>query len=164
MCRVIALARPTWVIGENVTGLVAMALDDVLFDLEGLGYTARTFVIPACAVGAPHRRDRLWFVAYANGKQHEGSTPENQRTTAKELLADASGSRLEGPRDERGTPGGEGSRQSLLSGEGNRWDCARPSSCRHQWLHPDNGVIECATCGETRNHYGDDLLNSKGDL
>lgn len=63
MCRVIALARPTWVIGENVAGLIAMALDDVLADLEGLGYTARTFVIPAAAVGAPHRRDRLWIVA-----------------------------------------------------------------------------------------------------
>jgi DNA (cytosine-5)-methyltransferase 1 len=63
MCRVIALARPAWVIGENVAGLIAMALDDVLADLEGLGYTARTFVIPAAAVGAPHRRDRLWIVA-----------------------------------------------------------------------------------------------------
>jgi DNA (cytosine-5)-methyltransferase 1 len=63
MCRVIALARPAWVIGENVAGLIAMALDDVLADLESLGYTARTFVIPAAAVGAPHRRDRLWIVA-----------------------------------------------------------------------------------------------------
>jgi DNA (cytosine-5)-methyltransferase 1 len=63
MCRVIALARPAWVIGENVTGLISMALDDVLADLEGLGYTARTFVIPAAAVSAPHRRDRLWIVA-----------------------------------------------------------------------------------------------------
>lgn len=63
MCRIIALARPTWVIAENVAGLIAMALDDVLVDLESLGYTARTIVIPACAVGAPHRRDRLWIIA-----------------------------------------------------------------------------------------------------
>jgi DNA (cytosine-5)-methyltransferase 1 len=86
MCRVIALARPTWVIGENVAGLIAMALDDVLADLENLGYTARTFVIPAAAVGAPHRRDRLWIVATnTNGKQHESGSHADERTPASEL-------------------------------------------------------------------------------
>jgi DNA (cytosine-5)-methyltransferase 1 len=63
MRRVIALARPAWVIGENVAGLIALALDDVLADLEGLGYAARPFVIPAVAVDARHRRDRVWIVA-----------------------------------------------------------------------------------------------------
>lgn len=63
MCRVVALARPSWVIGENVTGIIPMALDDVLADLEALGYTARTFVIPAAAIGAPHRRQRIWIIA-----------------------------------------------------------------------------------------------------
>jgi DNA (cytosine-5)-methyltransferase 1 len=90
MCRVIALARPSWVIGENVAGLIAMALDDVLIDLEGLGYTARTFVIPAAAVGAPHRRDRLWIVATnTHGKQHESGSHADERTTASELSPDA---------------------------------------------------------------------------
>jgi len=70
--RVIALARPAWVIGENVAGLVALALDDVLADLEGLGYAARPFVIPACAVNAPHRRDRLWIVAHAQRDEQRG--------------------------------------------------------------------------------------------
>lgn len=63
MFRVIEQVRPAWVIGENVTGLVGLALDDVLADLESVGYTARPFVIPAAAVGAPHRRDRLWIIA-----------------------------------------------------------------------------------------------------
>jgi DNA (cytosine-5)-methyltransferase 1 len=63
MRRVIALARPTWIIGENVTGLIPLALDDVLLDLENLGYATRTFVIPAVAVDARHRRDRVWIVA-----------------------------------------------------------------------------------------------------
>ncbi len=65
MRRVIALARPTWIIGENVAGLIALALDDVLADLEALGYAARALVIPACAVGAHHRRDRVWIIANA---------------------------------------------------------------------------------------------------
>lgn len=66
MRRVITFARPAWVIGENVAGIIALALDDVLSDLEGIGYAARSFVIPACAVDAPHRRDRVWIIASAN--------------------------------------------------------------------------------------------------
>lgn len=64
MLRVIRELRPTWVIGENVPGIVNMALDKVLSDLEGEGYTAQPFIIPACGVDAPHRRDRVCIVAY----------------------------------------------------------------------------------------------------
>jgi DNA (cytosine-5)-methyltransferase 1 len=64
--RLVEEFRPTWFIGENVTGHISMGLDDVLSDLEGLGYATRTFVIPACAVDARHRQDRIWVVAYAN--------------------------------------------------------------------------------------------------
>lgn len=63
--RLVAELRPTWVIGENVAGHISMGLDDVLSDLEGQGYACRSFVIPACAVDAPHRRDRVWTVAYS---------------------------------------------------------------------------------------------------
>jgi DNA (cytosine-5)-methyltransferase 1 len=59
--------RPSWVIGENVAGHIGMGLDDVLSDLEGEAYAVRTFVIPACAVDAPHRRDRVWIVAHTDG-------------------------------------------------------------------------------------------------
>jgi DNA (cytosine-5)-methyltransferase 1 len=70
--RLVAELRPTWVIGENVAGHISMGLDDVLSDLEGQGYSARTFVIPACATGAPHRRDRVWTLAYCDSAtQHE---------------------------------------------------------------------------------------------
>ena len=71
--RLVAELRPTWIIGENVAGHISMGLDDVLSDLEGQGYTARTFVIPACAVSAPHRRDRVWTVAHAPQLQRNGS-------------------------------------------------------------------------------------------
>ena len=66
MCRAIEQLRPTWVIFENVPGIVTTILDDVLFDLEGAGYAAGTLIIPACGVGAPHRRDRVWVVAYTD--------------------------------------------------------------------------------------------------
>ena len=63
MLRVIHEAKPTWVIGENVGGFVNMALDEVCLDLEGEGYEVWPLVIPACAVNAPHRRDRVWIIA-----------------------------------------------------------------------------------------------------
>ena len=86
--RLVAELRPTWVIGENVAGHISMGLDDVLSDLEGQGYACRTFVIPAVAVDAPHRRDRVWTVANANdaglqGRQEAGNI-EGQRTRRNE--------------------------------------------------------------------------------
>lgn len=64
MFRVIRETRPRWVIAENVPGIVNMELDQVLFNLESEGYTWEAFIIPACAVDAPHKRDRVWVVAY----------------------------------------------------------------------------------------------------
>ena len=63
MYRLVDELRPAWVVGENVAGHISMGLDDVLSDLEAIGYTCRTFIIPACAVDAQHRRDRCWIVA-----------------------------------------------------------------------------------------------------
>jgi DNA (cytosine-5)-methyltransferase 1 len=65
MAALVEELRPTWVIGENVRGFVnePMGLKRSLSDLESLGYEAAAFVIPACAVDAPHRRDRVWIVA-----------------------------------------------------------------------------------------------------
>ena len=66
MLRVIREFKPQWVVGENVTGLLTIeqgvVLEQVCLDLEGEGYEVQPFVIPACAVNAPHRRDRVWIV------------------------------------------------------------------------------------------------------
>ena len=72
MLRVIQEIRPAWVVGENVAGIVSMALDTVLSDLESIGYTCQAFVIPACAVDAPHRRDRVAIVAHADRERLQG--------------------------------------------------------------------------------------------
>ena len=66
MRRVIQEAKPRWVIGENVFGFINMALDDVQADLEREHYEVRKFVLPAVAVDARHRRDRIFLVAYSN--------------------------------------------------------------------------------------------------
>ena len=101
MLRIISEARPTWVIGENVGGIISFfeqdgelelenreytedemraeakvleevyererrgILDEIICDLENIGYEVQPFVIPACAVNAPHRRDRIWIVAHS---------------------------------------------------------------------------------------------------
>ena len=65
MLRVIHELRPTWVLGENVPGIVNLALDTVLSDLEAEGYGVETFLVPACGVDAPHRRYRIAIVAHS---------------------------------------------------------------------------------------------------
>jgi len=77
--RLVEEFRPTWVIGENVAGHISMGLDDVLSDLERLGYAARPFVIPAVAVDAKHRRDRIWIVGYPN-ESGKSCSPINAKT------------------------------------------------------------------------------------
>lgn len=74
--RLIQEYRPSWFIGENVFDHITLGLDNVLFDLESAGYSWEAFVIPACAINAPHRRDRIWIVANSRGKRMEGSPEE----------------------------------------------------------------------------------------
>ena len=69
MLRAIREIQPRWVVGENVRGLTnwngGVVFDEVQADLEAEGYEITPFLLPACAVNAPHRRDRIWFVAHS---------------------------------------------------------------------------------------------------
>ena len=71
MLRVVGEIQPTWVVGENVAGIRSMGLENMLSELETVGYQAATLVIPACAVGAVHRRDRVWILAHANRERQQ---------------------------------------------------------------------------------------------
>ena len=64
--RLVKELRPTWVIGENVSGHVKLGLDTVLENLESEGYSTRTFSISASSVGANHQRERIWIIANSN--------------------------------------------------------------------------------------------------
>jgi DNA (cytosine-5)-methyltransferase 1 len=128
MLRVISEARPAWVVGENVAGIVNMELEQVCLDLEGEGYEVQPVIIPACAVNAPHRRDRVWIVA--NDKCRGRGTGSD--------APDAEGEGLEG-RNPKG------------AGRTNGWDterlvCGQRSNQAESWDIP---WIEVATrlCG-----------------
>lgn len=73
MLRVIQAFEPTWVIAENVRGILSieggMVFEQVCLDLEAAGYEVQTFIIPAVAKNAPHRRDRVWIVANRTSKR-----------------------------------------------------------------------------------------------
>lgn len=88
MFRIISEARPEWVIAENVDGLLSiqsgLVFEQVCSDMEKEGYEVRTFNIPACAVGAPHQRKRVWIVGHLTdaesrepGKQAKQERREN---------------------------------------------------------------------------------------
>lgn len=91
MFRIIKECRPCWVIGENVAGIVNLALEQVCADLESEGYEVWPIIVPACAVNAPHRRDRVWIIAHDRSERVErGREKEIQRK-----------SRFSGGKDER---------------------------------------------------------------
>ena len=66
MFRLVKELRPTWVIGENVSGHIKLGLDTVLENLESEGYAARAFSISASSIGANHQRERVWIIAHSN--------------------------------------------------------------------------------------------------
>jgi DNA (cytosine-5)-methyltransferase 1 len=76
--RVIREIQPTYVVGENVAGLVTMedgkTLDRILTDLEDEGYTVESFLIPACGVGAWHRRERIWICGVISNPDSNGDS------------------------------------------------------------------------------------------
>jgi DNA (cytosine-5)-methyltransferase 1 len=122
MFRIIRELRPTWVCGENVTGLIRLGLDEVLTDLEGEGYATRTFNIPACATGAPHLRQRLWIIAHANSESEPDGAFDGgagSRQLGFEFVADPKSVHGEGPdqkRNSRGKPEKKaGDRSSLMA-------------------------------------------------
>jgi DNA (cytosine-5)-methyltransferase 1 len=84
MRRAIQEIEPTYIVGENVRGLLnwngGLVFDEVCTDLENLGYQIAPCLIPAVGVNAPHKRERIWFVAHANGTTKKYNERTNFRT------------------------------------------------------------------------------------
>jgi len=75
MLRAIREIEPKYIVGENVSGIVSwnggLVFEEVCLDLENEGYEVQPCVLPAASVNAPHRRDRVWFVAYSHNNGHK---------------------------------------------------------------------------------------------
>jgi DNA (cytosine-5)-methyltransferase 1 len=126
MFRVIKETRPAWVLGENVTGIINMELDNCLSDLESLQYATRTFVVPACAVDAKHRRMRVWIIgqrsgndSYAESFGHDRRWNGRERTPNEPTRPDSSGEVWDPEPDVGRVAHGIPSRVDRLKGLGN---------------------------------------------
>ena len=93
--RIVREAKPAWVLFENVRGLTTLeqgvVFESLLVELEGYGYEVQSFVIPACAVDAPHRRDRVWIVAYTPQHGRIARGPGNAEEIAERREPDRGG-------------------------------------------------------------------------
>ena len=144
--QIIAHKRPAFCVLENVYGHVALGLDEVLADLEAQDYAARAFIVPACAVNAPHRRDRIWIIArnvgnagcvtkgqsrsrlseerLNSGTQGQWSVEGHRLADTSENVADTRGQRCE----PSGASREVGSTQKKEGSGGNQSDVFSPSS------------------------------------
>ena len=98
MHRIISDIRPRWVIVENVAALLSRGMDVVLRDLSKIGYDCEWHVISASAVGAPHRRERVWIIANTNGVN---DAVRRNRTADASAMAGRNGDVGGGKRDSR---------------------------------------------------------------
>lgn len=123
--RVIQEARPRWCLIENVPGLRTKHADEVLADLEGQGYACWPLVVGAVHAGAPHRRQRVWIVAHAQGL---GRTPQGQRGQQEESGTGADGEGRDAPDTAQQLSHGTGARgagRRELANGGSQWDWSR---------------------------------------
>jgi len=88
MLRAIREIKPSWIVGENVYGLInwdgGVVFEEVQIDLENEGYEVQAYLLPACAVNAPHRRERIWFVANTNSQRLQRRQEVNEREKYKQ--------------------------------------------------------------------------------
>ena len=86
MLRAIREISPRWVVGENVRGLTnwngGLVFDEVQADLEAIGYEITPFLLPACGINAPHRRDRIWFIAFKNSNENGRRSDERKEESS----------------------------------------------------------------------------------
>lgn len=165
MLRVINELRPTWVVGENVANIVNMALDQVLSDLEDQGYQTRTFIIPACSVEAPHRRDRCAIVAWNHDSQSDwrksfsavARAPERQGLKSSRVCDDVAyrySVRLETPGAEQPSAGASRSGTDVADTDQPLWERGIPNGDTPGRPRPTD------SCADVPNPTGERLFSA----
>jgi DNA (cytosine-5)-methyltransferase 1 len=94
MLRIIHEVAPSYVVGENVRGLInwngGLVFEEVCADLEAAGYEVTPYLLPACGKNAPHRRDRIWFIAY-KGDAKQRTAGVSRRSEPNHLVSQEAG-------------------------------------------------------------------------
>ena len=144
LLQIVAQKRPAWCCFENVYGHVSMGLDEVLSDLEAEGYATRTFIVPACAVDAPHRRDRLWIIAHSQSdrwdKRQSNQRRRNERNALRKEQGLGYGGSFERGAKDVGNASSSGQRR-----DNGRWAGQKPENrCQ------DVSDTDSPTCEEQR--------------
>jgi DNA (cytosine-5)-methyltransferase 1 len=128
MLRAIREIQPRWIVGENVLGLVnwngGLVFEEVQADLENEGYEVQPFILPAVSVNAPHRRDRVWFVAYSVNNRLEYTI---QRRTEREIFESKEARRKECNTEQSEPIKTNGIRQTITN-----TDSSRPETLNHK--------------------------------
>ena len=154
MLRAIREIQPTWIVGENVRGLTnwngGLVFDQVQIDLENEGYQVTPFLLPACAVNAPHRRDRIWFVAYNPNAGTESMRHRREDTIhGLEASTDSKGANAE--------RGGESNNQKR-EGDTEKWGGFRTEFTGNgkSWTSTDTENTRCSPCsiGQREEQFG----------
>ena len=109
MLRAIQEIKPAYVIAENVFGITnidgGLVFEQVCLDLENEGYEVQPFIIPACAKNAPHRRDRVWFVAYNSNRRIKGMYKRSKHKNKTEFITNTKDKRTGKLRNESSKEG-----------------------------------------------------------
>lgn len=139
--RCLDALRPTWFLGENVPGLINLALDQVCTDLESLGYAVWPVCVPACAVDAPHRRERVWIIAHqSQSLAHSGSLRLEGCGSKREAERSAGLCRRDGKNQDQGVLADAA--RELPHGIGARRAGREESANSRQWLpEPELGRV-----------------------
>ena len=144
MLRAIREIQPRWVVGENVFGITnwngGLVFDEVQTDLEAEGYEVQAYVLPACAVNAPHRRDRVWFVAYAAGNGYDAESAAKNNTNGQNNKQSRTQWEcpVERPCNEQATPRADGNGQHRGNGEHEKHTSERGFDAQRNF-EPGNG-------------------------
>lgn len=144
--RAVRLVRPRWALLENVAALLSRGMGTVLGDLAAVGYDAEWHCIPARAVGAPHRRDRVWIAAHPGGEQYEGCGTPLSGSLAAQLASTSSDADQQRAQvsAERGHPAVEiswrdGSEGNLADTQSERFDGVWQGAEPSRWSEPSDG-------------------------
>jgi DNA (cytosine-5)-methyltransferase 1 len=90
MLRAIREIQPSWVVCENVYGIInwskGLVFEQVQIDLENEGYQVQSYILPACGVNASHKRDRVWFVAHSDENEYSEKPRRNENSRKRERV------------------------------------------------------------------------------